>query len=56
MNKRLIVTFKKAISDRVMETSLLDAYNNQVVTNGVSFTVTTRTFGDNNHWLMEYED
>ena len=31
----------------------LDAYNNQVLTDGVSYTITTRTFGDGNHWLME---
>ena len=31
----------------------LDAYNQQVITNGISYTVTTRTFGDNNHFLLE---
>lgn len=35
---------------------LLDGYNNQVLTGDVSFTVTTRTFGDNNHFLMEVYD
>ena len=35
---------------------LLDGYNNQVLTGDVSFTITTRTFGDNNHFLMEVYD
>ena len=31
----------------------LDGYNQQVITNGISFAITTRTFGDNNHFLLE---
>lgn len=31
----------------------LDGYNQQVLTNGISFAITTRTFGDNNHFLLE---
>lgn len=34
----------------------LDGYNQQVITNGVSFTITTRTFGDNNHFLLEINE
>ena len=31
----------------------LDGYNQKVLTDGISFAITTRTFGDNNHFLME---
>lgn len=31
----------------------LDAYNQQIVRNGISYAITTRTFGDNNHFLLE---
>lgn len=31
----------------------LDAYNQQVIVNGISYAITTRTFGDNNHFLLE---
>ena len=34
----------------------LDGYNQQVLTDGVSFTITTRTFGDNNHFLLEIDE
>lgn len=34
----------------------LDGYNQQVVTNGISFAITTRTFGDNNHFLLEINE
>ena len=53
-NLRLGITLAQAL-----EMSLgggfyeLDAYNNQVLTDGISFTITTRTFGDSNHWLIE---
>lgn len=33
----------------------LDAYN-QMVLQGVSFAITTRTFGDNNHFLLEIDE
>ena len=33
-----------------------DGYNRQVLTDGVSFTITTRTFGDNNHFLLEIDE
>ena len=35
----------------------LDGYNQKVLDDGLCYTVTTRTFGDNNHFLLEvYED
>lgn len=34
----------------------LDGYNQQVVINGISFAITTRTFGDNNHFLLEIDE
>ena len=34
----------------------LDGYNQQVIMNGVSFAITTRTFGDNNHFLLEIDE
>lgn len=34
----------------------LDGYNQAVITNGVSFAITTRTFGDNNHFLLEIDE
>lgn len=35
---------------------LLDGYNQQVLSDGICFTITTRTFGDNNHFLLEVKD
>jgi len=34
----------------------LDGYNQQVITNGISYAITTRTFGDNNHFLLEIDE
>ena len=34
----------------------LDAYNQQVLLNGISYAITTRTFGDNNHFLLEIDE
>ena len=34
----------------------LDGYNQMVVTNGISFAITTRTFGDNNHFVLEIDE
>lgn len=35
----------------------LDGYNGMVMKDGLVYAITTRTFGDNNHFLMEiYED
>ena len=34
----------------------LDGYSQQVVTNGISFAITTRIFGDNNHFLLEINE
>lgn len=53
-NKRLMKTLAKAVKmDFRGGCYPLDAYNDNVLTDGVIFAVTTRTFGDNNHWLME---
>lgn len=32
---------------------ILDGYNGNVITSGVVYAITTRTFGDNNHFLIE---
>lgn len=52
------MVFRKALEMRLGGGRyLLDGYNNQVLTGDVSFTITTRIFGGNNHFLMEvYED
>ena len=34
----------------------LDGYNQKVCTDDVCFTITTRTFGDNNHFLLEIDE
>lgn len=34
----------------------LDGYNQKVITDGICFAITTRTFGDNNHFLMEIDE
>lgn len=57
MNRRLRTVFRKALEMRLGGGRfLLDGYNNQVLTGDVSFTITTRTFGDDNHFLLEIED
>ena len=53
-NKRLMQIAEKAVKMRLgVGYYELDGYNQQVLTNGISFTITTRTFGDNNHFLLE---
>lgn len=53
-NLRLGITFAKALAQHPGEGVYgLDAYNNKVLSDGIIFTITTRTFGDNNHWIME---
>lgn len=53
-NKRLMAIAEKAVRlDLGGGRYELDGYNQQVITNGISFAITTRTFGDNNHFLME---
>lgn len=54
-NKRLMQITEKAVRMGLRGGGYyeLDGYNQQVVTNGVSFAITTRTFGDNNHFLLE---
>ena len=55
-NRRRDITFAKAVRMHLRGGQyLLDAYNNQVITDGVAFSITTRTFGDNNHWLLEVD-
>lgn len=56
-NKRLDAIIRKALAKRIGGgIILLDAYNQQLLEDGVSFAITTRTFGDNNHFLMEVEE
>lgn len=51
--KRIGITLAKALNLGLSEEiRLLDCYNNQVVTNGVSYTITTRISGSNHYWLM----
>lgn len=53
-NKRLMQITEKAVRMGLSGGHYqFDGYNQQVVTNGVSFAITTRTFGDNNHFLLE---
>jgi hypothetical protein len=58
MNRRLCSVFQKAVQSHIGGGYyLLDGYNQQVLNDGICFTVTTRTFGDNNHFLLEvYEE
>ena len=35
---------------------LLDCYNNSVVTNGVSYTITTRISASCHYWVMEVDE
>lgn len=56
-NKRLMQIAEKAVKMRLGGGHYeLDGYNQQVITNGISFAITTRTFGDNNHFLMEVHE
>lgn len=32
---------------------ILDGYNGNVITSGIIYAITTRTFGDKNHFLIE---
>lgn len=53
-NKRLMAIAEKAVRlDLGGGQYELDGYNQKVLTDGISFAITTRTFGDNNHFLME---
>jgi hypothetical protein len=56
-NKRLKLVAEKAIRMGLWGGQYeLDAYNQIVITNGISFTITTRTVADNNHWLLEIDE
>lgn len=53
-NKRLMQITEKAYGLGLRGGQYeLDGYNQQVITNGISYAITTRTFGDNNHFLLE---
>ena len=53
-NLRLGITLERALGmDLGGGEYPLDAYNDQVLTDGVVYAITTRTFGDDNHFLME---
>lgn len=56
-NKRLDAVIITALqSDLSYPIIALDGYNNRIATD-IVYTITTRTFGDNNHFLMEiYEE
>lgn len=56
-NKRLDIVFGIALGlAELRDVVLLDGYNGKVLTDGVAFTITTRTFGDNNHFLLEINE
>ena len=56
-NKRLMKITEMAVRMELRGGQYpLDAYNQKVLTDGICYTVTTRTFGDNNHFLMEVYD
>lgn len=55
--KRIGVTLEKALnlglSQRI---SQLDCYNNSVVNNGISVTITTRINACNHYWILEVDE
>ena len=54
---RIAITLEKAVKLGLSrEKRLLDCYNNSVVTNGVSYTITTRISASNHYWVMEIDD
>ena len=56
-NKRLKMIFEQALGMRLRGGQYpLDGYNRKVLTDGICFTITTRTFGDNNHFLLEVDE
>lgn len=56
-NKRLAWVMEKAHAMDLGEGCyLLDGYNQKVLTDGVSFTITTRALLDNNRWLIEIDE
>jgi len=56
-NKRLEWVLEKALSERnPVGTIALDGYNQKVYRGGCIYTITSRTFGDNNHFLLEIYD
>ena len=55
--KRIAITLAKALNLGLSaEKRLLDCYNNQVVTNGISYTITTRINGCNHYWVLEVDE
>ena len=56
-NKRLIRTFTQAIGKSLNPGAyLLDAYNDAVITKGVSFTITTRISASAEYFVLEVYD
>jgi len=57
MPKRIGATLSKALKLGLSEEKrLLDCYNNSVVTNGVSYTITTRINASNHYWVLEIDE
>ena len=57
MPKRIGATLSKAIDLGLSdEKRLLDCYNNSVVTNGISYTITTRINACNHYWVLEVDE
>ena len=55
--KRIGTTMSKALDLGLSEDKrLLDCYNNSVVTNGVSYTITTRISASCHYWVMEVDE
>lgn len=57
-NRRLDAVIVKALNADWggQDMLILDGYNGNVITSGVVYAITTRTFGDNNHFLIEKYD
>ena len=56
-NKRLMWITEKAVKMGLRGGQYpLDGYNQKVCTDDICFTITTRTFGDNNHFLLEINE
>lgn len=56
-NKRLGIVFTKALRKRLGKGIYqLDAYNNKVVTEGISITITTRINACSHYWILEINE
>ena len=55
--KRIGQTLEKALNLGLLQERVqLDCYNNTVVRNGISVTITTRINACNHYWILEIDD